>query len=87
MAEEIRSYADMVLMNINQATLTDEEATMLPAVYNESLILEALAKVINARGATGNAFKKLRAFATLHGVEIGTKQDKKSDILIGMVLE
>lgn len=87
MADNIRAYANSVLMQIGQATLTDTEAELLPKEYGESLILSAVAKVINKRGATGNAFKKLRAFATLHGVEIGESQKKKSDILVGMVLE
>lgn len=87
MADEIREYANHVLQSISQATLTDEEAELLPEVNQENLILEALAKVMNQRGATGNGFKKLKAFATLHGIEIGTKQNKRSDILIGMVVE
>lgn len=87
MAEEIRQYANYVLQSISQATLTDEEALLLPDVYQANLILEALAKVMNQRGATGNGFNKLKAFATLNGVEIGTKQNKRSDILIGMVVE
>lgn len=87
MADEIREYANLVLRKINQATLTDDEATLLPKVNEASLILEALAKVLNQRGATGNGFKKLRAFATLEGIEIGTKQNKRSDVLIGMVIE
>lgn len=87
MADEIRNYANQVLQSISQATLTDEEAILLPEVNQANLILEALAKVMNQRGATGNGFKKLRAFATLDGIEIGTKQNKRSDILIGMVIE
>lgn len=87
MADEIRDWANLVLMEIDQPTLTDDEATLLPEINQENLILEALAKVMNQRGATGNGFKKLRAFATLNGIEIGTKQNKRSDILIGMVIE
>lgn len=87
MADEIRDWANLVLMEIDQPTLTDDEATLLPEINQENLILEALANVMNQRGATGNGFKKLRAFATLNGIEIGTKQNKRSDILIGAVLE
>ena len=87
MADEIRNYANSVLRKISQATLTDDEANLLPEVNEASLILEALAKVLNQRGAIGNGFKKLRAFATLEGIEIGTKQNKRSDVLIGMVIE
>lgn len=87
MADEIRDWANLVLMEIDQPTLTDDEATLLPEINQENLILEALANVVNQRGATGNGFKKLRAFATLNGIEIGTKQNKRSDILIGAVLE
>ena len=87
MANRIRDFANSCLMEIEQATLTDEEATMLPAVYDEELILDALAKVMNSRGATGNGFKKLRALATLKGYELGVKQNKRSDILVGMVVE
>ena len=87
MADEIKDWANLVLMEIDQPTLTDDEATLLPEINQENLILEALANVMNQRGATGNGFKKLRAFATLNGIEIGTKQNKRSDILIGAVLE
>lgn len=87
MSEEIRLYANYVLQSIEQATLTDAEASFLPNEYSESLILNSLASVINSRGATGNAFKKLRAFATLEGVDISKKQEKRSDILVGAVLE
>lgn len=84
---DVRTYANYVLQNINQANLTDAEASLLPDTEEEGLILEALAKVLNTRGATGNGFKKLQAFATLHNITIGTKQNKRSDILLGMVLE
>lgn len=87
MADEIKNWANMVLTQIQQPTLTADEETLLPEINEEPLILEALAKVMNQRGATGNGFKKLRAFATLNGYEIGTKQNKRSDILIGAVLE
>ena len=87
MAEEIRAYASGLLQKIGQATLTDDEASYLPEVNDKNLIFEALAKVLNLRGATGNGFKKLKALALLENAEIGTKQNKRSDILIGMVLE
>lgn len=87
MAEEIRAYANDLLHKISQATLTDEEALFLPEVNDKALIFEALAKVLNSRGATGNGFKKLKALATLENTDIGIKQNKRSDILIGMVLE
>ena len=87
MGEEIKEYADGLLMKINQATLTEEEALLLPEVNDKNLIFEALAKVLNTRGATGNGFKKLKALALLENAEIGIKQNKRSDILIGMVLE
>lgn len=87
MANEIRNFANSCLMQIEQATLTDAEALMLPAIYDEQMILNALANVMNSRGATGNGFKKLRALATLKGYELGTKQNKRSDILVGMVVE
>lgn len=87
MADEIKNFANACLTEIDQATLTDEETTFLPSIYDEELILDALAKVMNERGATGNGFKKLRALATLKGYELGTKQRKRSDILVGMVIE
>ena len=87
MADRIRDFANSCLMQIEQATLTDAEALLLPAVYDEEQILNALAEVMNSRGATGNGFKKLRALATLKGYELGKKQNKRSDILVGMVVE
>lgn len=87
MGEEIKNYANGILLKIDQATLTEEEALLLPEVNEKALIFEALAKVLNTRGATGNGFKKLKAIALLENTEIGIKQAKRSDILIGMVLE
>jgi len=87
MGEEIKNYANSLLIKIDQATLTEEEALLLPEVNEKALIFEALAKVLNERGATGNGFKKLKALALLENTEIGIKQVKRSDILIGMVLE
>lgn len=87
MANEIKNYANSCLMQIEQATLTDEEALLLPSLFDKEKILNALAKVMNTRGATGNGFKKLRALATLEGCELGTKQNKRSDILVGLVVE
>lgn len=84
---EVRSFADYILAEIKQATLTDEEASLLPTVYNEQAIFASLAQVINNRGATGNGFEKLKALATLRNVDFSAKQNKRSDILIGMVLE
>ena len=87
MGEEIKNYANGILLKIDQATLTEEEALLLPEVNEKALIFEALAKVLNTRGATGNGFKKLKAIALLENTEIGIKQAKRSDILIGMVVE
>lgn len=84
---EVRNFADYILTEIKQATLTDEEASLLPAVYDEKAIFASLAQVINNRGATGNGFAKLKALATLRNVDFSAKQNKRSDILIGMVLE
>lgn len=87
MADKIRDYANSVLMNTNQATLTDEEALNLPNAYNEKDIFNAVLSIMNTRGATGNGFKKVKALALLRGFDLSTKQKKRSDILIGMVLE
>lgn len=87
MGEEIRAYANEQLNKISQATLTDEEALFLPEVYDKALIFEALARVLNSRGATGNGFKKLQALATIENTTVGIKQNKRSDILVGMVVE
>lgn len=84
---EIRDYSNNMLVKIQQSTLTDEEALLLPALFDKNLIFSALGKVLNSRGATGNGFKKLKALATLEGAEVTGTQNKRSDILIGMVVE
>ena len=84
---EVRNFANYILTEIKQATLTDEEASLLPVVYDEQAIFASLAQVINNRGATGNGFEKLKAVATLRNVDFSAKQNTRSDILIGMVLE
>lgn len=87
MGGEVRNYANAQLVKINQSTLTNEEAELLPVEFDKNLIFSALAKVINLRGATGNNFRKLKALATLEGVEIAEKQNKRSDVLIGLAIE
>jgi hypothetical protein len=87
MAEEIRQYGNEILKKINQPTLTDDEATALPEVMDKRLIYSAIATVLNSRGATGNALNKLKATATLENIDLSAKQNKRSDILIGMVVE
>lgn len=87
MGEEIRNYANEQLVKINQSTLTNEEAELLPVQFDKDLIFSALAKVLNSRGATGNGFYKLKALATLEGVNLTEKQNKRSDVLIGLVVE
>lgn len=82
----IRDFANSVLLAIGQSTITDEEAVLLPLEYDEGAIYEALARILNKRGATGSAFQKLKAYAVLHNYTIGTKQDKGSNIFIGSVL-
>lgn len=82
----IRDYANGVLIQINQPTLTDEEAVLLPSEYSESEIFKSLGKVMSLRGLTGTSYKKLRAVALLNGVE-PSKEKKPSNILIGRVLE
>ena len=83
---EVRSFADFILTEIKQATLTDEEVSLLPVEYDEKAIFTSLAQIINNRGAIGNGFAKLKAIATLRGVDFSARQYKKSDILVGMVL-
>lgn len=87
MADKIRDYANSVLINTEQSTLTEEEALKLPNVYDEKKIFEAILLIMNERGATGNGFKKVKALALLCGFDLANKQNKRSDILIGMVLE
>ena len=87
MADKIRDYANSVLINTDQSTLTEEEALKLPNVYDEKKIFEAVLSIMNERGATGNGFKKVKALALLRGFDLAKKQNKRSDILIGMVLE
>lgn len=84
--ENIRDKADAILLSIEQATLTDEEARLLPQEDNIRLIYEALSKVLNSRNVLKIAFEKLNAKAKLDGVDLNASYDYKTNIFIGGVL-
>lgn len=92
--EEIRIFSDGILTAIGQATLTDVEASALPAVIgdeptDEELqeIYRALANIINAREFPDDGINKLNAYAVLHDVDFSGERKVHNNIFIGASLE
>lgn len=87
MNEEIRNFADGILTAIGQTLTTEAEAEALPAVNDEILIYQAVAKIINDRGLPDNGIEKLNAYATLQGVDYQAERKVSNNIFIGASLE
>lgn len=87
MKEEERIEANQVLMDIEQPTLTDEEALLLSGSLELKNIFSDISTIIQKRGSEGGALEKLKALALLNGIYLNVEKQYKSNILIGAVLE
>lgn len=87
MKEEERIEANQVLMDIEQPTLTDEEALLLSGSLELKNIFSDISTVLQKRGSEGGALEKLKALALLNGIYLNVEKQYKSNILIGAVLE
>lgn len=87
MKEEERIEANQVLMDIEQPTLTDEEALLLSGSLELKNIFSDISTILQKRGSEGGALEKLKALALLNGIYLNVKKQYKSNILIGAVLE
>ena len=83
-----RDTANNILMSIGQSTITDSEAIFLPSDDADmSLLLSAIARILNMRGAQGGAIERLNAYAAAHNIPLSAKKDIVSNIFIGSPLE
>ncbi len=87
MKEEERIEANQVLMDIEQPTLTDEEALLLSGSLELKNIFSDISTILQKRGSEGGALEKLKALALLNGIYLNVEKQYKSNILIGAVLE
>lgn len=87
MKEEERIEANQVLMDIEQPTLTDEEALLLSGSLELKNIFSDISTILQKRGSEGGALEKLKALALLNGIYLNVQKQYKSNILIGAVLE
>lgn len=87
MKEEERIEANQVLMDIEQSTLTDEEALLLSGSLELKNIFSDISTILQKRGSEGGALEKLKALALLNGIYLNVEKQYKSNILIGAVLE
>lgn len=87
MKEEERIEANQVLMDIEQPTLTDEEALFLSGSLELKNIFSDISTILQKRGSEGGALEKLKALALLNGIYLNVEKQYKSNILIGAVLE
>lgn len=85
--EDVRLEADQILMSLDQATITDKEASLLIDSLELRDILFSLSSIIKSRGSEGLAVEKLNAYALLEGIELNAVHEYPSNILIGAVLE
>lgn len=87
MKEEERIEANQILMDIEQPTLTDEEALLLSGSLELKNIFSDISTILQKRGSEGGALEKLKALALLNGIYLNVEKQYKSNILIGAVLE
>lgn len=85
-----RVYGNQILYRIRQASLTDAEAVGLPeevADDDVAIVYNHLVKVLNGRGGIGDGIARLNAMALENGIDLNAKQERRSEIFIGGVLE
>ena len=88
MSEEVLTFANNILTEIGQPSLTEVEQAGLPAsLEDESLVYQFLAGVINARAFPDDGIKKLNAYALLQGVDYSGEAKRTNNIVIGCVIE
>jgi hypothetical protein len=80
---------DMILMRIQEPTLTEGERETLRPLDPDSLQerYETLFVILENRGGVGNATDKLRSDASLVNVVIGVAHKSYSNVLIGWGVE
>ena len=85
-----RVYGNQILYRIRQASLTDAEAVGLPeevADEEAAIVYNHLVKVLNGRGGIGDGIARLNAMASENGIDLNAKQERRSEIFVGAVLE
>ena len=85
-----RVYGNQILYRIRQASLTDAEAVGLPeevADDDVAIVYNHLVKVLNGRGGIGDGIARLNAMASENGIDLNAKQERRSEIFVGSVLE
>ena len=85
-----RVYGNQILYRIRQASLTDAEAVGLPeevADDDVAIVHNHLVKVLNGRGGIGDGIARLNAMASENGIDLNAKQERRSEIFVGAVLE
>ena len=85
-----RVYGNQILYRIRQASLTDAEAVGMPeevADDDVAIVYNHLVKVLNGRGGIGDGIARLNAMASENGIDLNAKQERRSEIFVGAVLE
>ena len=85
-----RVYGNQILYRIRQESLTDAEAVGLPeevADDDVAIVYNHLVKVLNGRGGIGDGIARLNAMASENGIDLNAKQERRSEIFVGAVLE
>lgn len=88
MSEEVLAFANNILAEIGQPSLTEVEQAGLPAsLEDEVAIYQFLAGVINTRAFPDEGIKKLNAYALLQGIDYTGEAKRTNNIVIGCVIE
>lgn len=85
-----RVYGNQILYRIRQASLTDAESVGLPSEVEDDeavVVYKHLVGVLNRRGGIGDGIARLNAMALENGIDLNAKQERRSEIFIGGVLE
>lgn len=78
--------ANRILLFIEQPTLTDEEEDALTTTEGLEAVLKSLSSILNERGDSEGAIKKLNAYAFTKGIQLEAQKTFKSNVFLGAAL-
>lgn len=80
------AQANRILLAIEQATLTEEEAAVLTTQEGLEAIFKSLSTILDSRMDSAGAIKKLNAYAYTKGINLTATKTFKSNVFIGAPL-
>lgn len=81
-----RAQANRILIEIEQPTLTDEEAAVLTTNPDLEEILRSLSTILDARLDSAGAIIRLNGYAASKGITLTETKTFKSNVFLGAPL-